>query len=287
MNLTSSISTVLKKAFAPKAHFMSLLNRARISSPSNKFFKRNQGFTKNNLEEIITRVLKRPYGLPSNIPPIFVTDVQKGQVIDLRDMFGCCASKSPFADYNELANGLEVPENSQEANYIYKKVFQGRGDHIARHGENASVVQQAWDDNKWFVNEGGSHRSAALWRYHLQNNIARLIKCDVEHISVNPAFTKFSSNNDMWIFSVEDLDSFLEVFELTHPSRDTKRNFSDINIKVLDSSSGHCSLVIPKTSECLKDISSLMKESNALNLSHWVLKPQQYSFTKDCYLVHK
>lgn len=276
-------------SFMPQQHFMTLLERSGISSPSKQLFKRTFALPYMQIEGLAKRVL----GTPINATPIaIIKATQQGQKsINLREMFGCTASKSPCADYNIMQNrrSIALPNNDVEADAIEQKVFNGSVDIVSRAGEPAKVVKQEWDQKTWFANSGGSHRSSALWVYDNQNNIDRPIDCTVEEIQVHDEFKDFSAHHDMWIFQVTDIESFLELQQLMFNDRYKKDVVGGLNFSLLrgghTDGNYHYSLTLPHHSPLRSKIKTLMDNYGAFNLSNWAKAPQSYSFTDKHFLI--
>ena len=126
-----------------------------------------------------------------------------------------------------------LPVDDAGAVELEQQVFNGLFDVVSRKGEPAQVIQQEWDQKKWFYNSGGSHRSSALWLYDHENGIERPINCILEEVKIHHEFRAFTESHDMWIFQIPDATLLTDLYHMINTNRDEKSLFEGFNLRYI------------------------------------------------------
>lgn len=203
--------------------------------------------------------------------------------IYLRDIFGCTHSKSVCGDFNFM-NQCFITD-AEMAERVSKSLFSGRDDCIAQQGEVAEVIRQNWDKKQWFMNNGGSHRAAALQAFDIKNGIDRTVLCNVTTVSPSRTLQHIAKQSDIFLIKVSDEEGFHHLYcalQERHPT---------IKIRSFQPSgygqhNGHYSIQMDRGS--WPELHDALLNKGALNVAMWVRNPQAYTFDHASYLIpHK
>lgn len=276
-------TAIFTELFRPQAHFVGLLKNAGIQRPDNSLFARGHNTIPfYTMRYVIEEALDRN---ASNRPSALFTQSKPcREMITLRDMTGCTNSKSSCGDFSEMK--VKKPKDGIEASKLETDIFEGSYDCIAKDGESADVIRQAWDGQKWFTNYGASHRAAALWHYDIENAIDRYIDCKVETVDVAPELKMFALQQSIWCFKVDDIGVMNDAWAMINEHRNLGRHdfLKDIGISFFNHSGDHYAIIVPKHSKLDQALRDVM-DGVGFNLSDWILHPDEFTFDKESVLL--
>ncbi|WP_431271792.1 DUF6685 family protein [Dankookia sp. P2] len=134
-------------------------------------------------------------------PLVDETSTPHRRAIDIRDMYGISASKSHIVPLDELSDLIDMHrmfEHRTVADCVME-VLHGSFDCVAREGEPVRVIKQQWDGRHYVCNIGGSHRFAALWRWHRENSCGLTMDCAVTTVTLSPATLAAVRDVQYWL----------------------------------------------------------------------------------------
>jgi hypothetical protein len=130
-------------------------------------------------------------------------EIAHQRAVDVRDVFGISASKSHIVRLDRLSRTGSVPDilATHSVDELIKQVLHGLSDCVAREGESVSIVEQAWDGRLYVLNDGGSHRFAAIWRWHRENGRRLPMECSITTARISAETTRAVRQHRYWLVS--------------------------------------------------------------------------------------
>ncbi len=198
----------------------------------------------------------------------------------LRDIFGCTHSKSMCGDFNVMNQRFIT--DTEMAECVSESLFSGRDDCIAQKGEAAEVIRQDWDKKQWFMNNGGSHRAAALQTFDMEHGIDRTVLCNVTTVSPSTALQDIARQYDIFLIKVSDEEAFHHLYKAL------KENHPAIKVRSFlpggyGQHNGHYSIQM-EVGSCSVLHDTLINKG-ALNVATWIRNPQAFTFDHTSYLI--
>ncbi len=282
MSLIHDLKDFFWATVNPVGQLSSLLEQAEITAPDKALFDRGRTLPVYAILNLMSDALWQ-HPKKDFKDALIYQKASTVEDINLLDIFGCSASKSPCGDFNEMK--VSLPQNKEEADKLAEQVFQGSYDCVAFKDKHAEVIRQGWDGIQWFSNSGGSHRTSSVYLFDKQHNIERPISSKVLTYSVNPDLEEFAKKNSIWIFKMDDMKHFISIKHLLHPSLDQNKTFDGIGFNALNVED-HYALTVPHSYQDYQNIKDKM-HGTAFNASHWALNPDTYDFTAEQFLIPK
>ncbi len=154
--------------------------------------------------------------------------------IDIREFYGVSATKSATLPLHILSKKISMAKLLAEygnIDAVAKAVIGGFIDCVSREGDPVEAIRQAWDGRLYVLNDGGSHRFSAVWRWHQEHDAARILDCAVRTVSVSAETVEAATSNQYWMCdsagerSLHDLErtgfhirTGIDVYRLIEPT---------------------------------------------------------------------
>jgi hypothetical protein len=194
--------------------------------------------------------------------------------IRFSEIKGCVSSKSGLTDFEQMRHHPKSTSNvnfhisaySNRVEELAEKVLNGTVDCAVYKGRPAKIVRQEWDGVMWLANDGGSHRSAAVWHIDREQGRERLLPAArVTTNSLSPEFREFCNEHSVLLFKSSSMRDFNEA----------RSNLKDEGILFFEQSDGFLSgvnrdycVIIQKTNPQHDAVVNAME--TAFNLSRWL-----------------
>ncbi|NRA89621.1 MAG: hypothetical protein HRU43_00530 [Simkaniaceae bacterium] len=273
MELLYKIAVKFVEYFMPKTYIIYLINASEITMPSKELFLREKKMPYEKIRELLECCLGYKY---RSLTEETFAKTSKTEKIKFRDMTGINATKNSYTDFHAMK--VEIPRTGEEALKLHKQIFHGDYDCIAYKNEKAIVYRQFWDGAKWFSNNGGSHRAAALYQYDTKNNVDRPISCNVKTLEISTSIRQFALKHSIWICRAINSGA---MYSALQKIKDNETLHEQIDLNFLESD--NYAIVISKTSFLHKKLSKFL-EDKSFDFSEWLLNPNSLGFDKDYFL---
>jgi len=141
------------------------------------------------------------------------------ETIPFSHIKGCMSSKSDVTDFEEMKTH---PQASSNVNF-HINAFRGRVEELAEQvlngsfdcavykGRPAKIIRQEWNGEMWLANDGGSHRSAAVWHIDQEQGRERLLTARVTTNSLSHHFLEQCKNYSIWLFKFQSKPEDIEL----------------------------------------------------------------------------
>lgn len=291
-----TLKNQFNKTFRPETRFLSLFDAVQPQRQPQEFFGRS-GLPHESMNRLGRKILQ----LSSHklyIDNILVEGERQPRIINLREIFGCSATKyKGGSDYNIMGQRryIDVPKTPEEANELEKRTFDSSHGGISRAQDRANVVELAWDKTKWFDNSDGSHRSSALWVYDKEHEVDRPIDCDVAEINISPAFLELAREKNIYVLRVNNIDGWLDlVIEFDRFEHELMQGITFEQLKdeyplarrsKKPQNEGDFVLIVDKQSPISAEIAVRMQAKGVFNLSEWADDPAKFGWDNQHFVV--
>lgn len=195
------------------------------------------------------------------------------EVIPFSEIKGCMSSKSDATDfelmrYNPKASanvGFHISAYYDRVEELADQVLNGTFDCAIYKGKPAKIVRQEWDSNMWLANDGGSHRSCAVWHIDKEQGNTRSLTAHVTTTSISPEFRNICHDHSIWLFKIQ---SHPDIHELISSLRQNEARLSTQSDGFLAGVAKDYCLIIRKDAPSYAKIAQVM--GSAFDLSGWV-----------------
>jgi hypothetical protein len=217
-------------------------------------------------------------------PFVNVENVPDYRRLDMRDMFGICASKSHIVPLAELSQTASIDDilAERDVKVLIDEVLYGSIDCVARAGQPVDVREQVWDGRLYVSNDGGSHRFAAIWRWHREQGQPLMKDCAVRGVSLAAGTVEAVASHRYWLLVLEcepEAYGILSVAGVRSLIPDHARKGRGIPLRFLDSDfvgggqrSPECCIAYPRNHPLAEVLDEWLEASPALDLSEVILK---------------
>jgi hypothetical protein len=137
-----------------------------------------------------------------------LTTTQSREMVSFSALEGCLSSKSHVTDFERM---LDHPKASAIVRYhidtytdrvedLADQVLRGSIDCAVYKDAPAKIMRQGWDGKMWLSNDGGSHRSAAIWHIDRAQGTERLLPALVETHDIDSKFKDLCAHHTILMF---------------------------------------------------------------------------------------
>jgi hypothetical protein len=196
--------------------------------------------------------------------------------VDVRDIYGITASKSHIVPLSALSRTWSVDDilaERQDVEDLVRAVLQGNFDCVARNGQPVRVVEQEWDGRLYVSNDGGSHRFAAIWRWHREQERPLMMDCAISKARLSSSTLDAVTQNHYWILTVETpwtLQLLLDLAGDQSLIAEAQQRYSGIAVR--DLGHGECCVAYPRLHPKASVLDDWLADGFALDLSSAVLQ---------------
>lgn len=147
------------------------------------------------------------------------TQEAEQSVVSFQNIKGCMSSKSGLTDFEQmrthpksLANvEFHIKTYAGREDELAEKVLNGTIDCAAYKDQPAHIVQQDWNKDMWIANDGGSHRTAAVWHLDREQGHNRLLPARISTKAVSPDFRAQCDQYSIWLFQLQSQQKSQEI----------------------------------------------------------------------------
>lgn len=121
---------------------------------------------------------------------LIVEQKEGAQQVDIRDIDALEANKSGVSelkDFRDIIDFNRLLSKYKDMDAVAESIFYADHDSITQRDHPIPVKRQAWDNYMTVANNGGGHRLAALWLWHTDNEVPRMLNCEVTDFAINPS----------------------------------------------------------------------------------------------------
>jgi hypothetical protein len=203
-------------------------------------------------------------------------DYPERRMLDVREIYGIIASKSHIVPLSALSRTWSVNDilaERQDVEGLVREVLHGTFDCVAEDGEPVRVVEQEWDGRLYVANSGGSHRFAAIWRWHREHEQPLMMDCTIAKARLYPATLDAVTRNRYWLLTVEapwNLQLLLNLAGDQSLIAEAQGRYSGIT--VLGLGYGECCVAYPRLHPQASVLDDWLVDGLALDLSATVLR---------------
>ena len=194
-------------------------------------------------------------------------------VVSFQDIKGCISSKSGLTDFEAMRHH---PKSSGNVNFhisaykdrveeLAEKVLNGTMDCAVYKDRPAKIVTQEWAPEMWLSNDGGSHRSAAVWHLDREQGRERLLPAQIKTNSLSPDFRNQCAENSIWLFKFQTRPN---IHEICSKFKESGILLSVQSFSTTFSESPDLCMIVKKSDPRHAEIAAAMKQ--VFNLSEWV-----------------
>ncbi|WP_137179237.1 DUF6685 family protein [Roseomonas sp. AR75] len=136
-------------------------------------------------------------------PFVDETETPQRRHLDIREVYGITASKSHIVPLERLSATTSIDDilAKRDVRDLIAEVLHGQSDCVARAGEPIHITEQDWDGRLYVLNSGGSHRFAAIWRWHRQYDLPLKMDCSVTSARISPATLEAVAETRYWLLA--------------------------------------------------------------------------------------
>lgn len=204
-----------------------------------------------------------------------ISEVAAGtHAVNLQAMTGCGNSKTArtFSEMSRIGWFRELTEkNAGEVEKLANEVLNGTIDCAKYHDRNARVTRQVWDNRMWFGNDGGSHRTSAVWLIDKAAQRERLVTSEITDFDVNPKFRALCEDYSIFIFEPEN---YAALAENIHVLRGEGMIVGLNYLKFMTQNLTDTCIIIRKDRPDYAEIKSALDGS--FDFSEWALDPAAF-----------
>jgi hypothetical protein len=198
------------------------------------------------------------------------------RTLDVRDLYGISASASHIVPLSALSRTWSVNDilaKRQDVEGLVREVLHGTYDCVAKDGQPVRVVEQEWDGRLYVANSGGSHRFAAIWRWHHEQKQPLMLDCTISKARLSPATLDAVARNRYWLLAVEAPWNLRLLLNLAgDQSLIADAQGRDSGITVRDLGYGECCVAYPRLHPQASVLDDWLVDGFALDLSATVLR---------------
>jgi hypothetical protein len=196
--------------------------------------------------------------------------------VDIRNIYGICASKSHIVPLASLGQTRSVNDilAKRDVQKLIREVLHGTIDYVAYEGDPVKVVRQAWDGRLYVVNSGGSHRFAAIWRWHREHERPLMMDCIISTAQLSKVTLNAVAKRRYWLMRLPDI---LEAIQILNAAGDrhlfSQHNRLDgIPVRFLGTlEATDCCVAYPREHPMADVVDAWLELSPALDLSAYIL----------------
>ncbi|TAN57267.1 MAG: hypothetical protein EPN26_02700 [Rhodospirillales bacterium] len=190
------------------------------------------------------------------------------EVLDIRQLYGLSASKSNPRTLRGMAAKIDFErlfQSYRDIDAVAASVIGATSDCVSLLGQPVQVYRQAWDGRMYIGQEGGgSHRFSAVWRWHTERQIPRMLDCDVREIRPTARAIAAASQYRYWFCSSLANLSFLPDGPFSKPT--------GIMIQAVSRNASTQLVACPRGHRQESILNGAMRTAGAVDLSAFILE---------------
>ncbi len=196
--------------------------------------------------------------------------------VDIRNIYGICASKSHIVPLASLGQTWSVNDilGKRDVQKLIREVLHGTIDYVAREGDPVTVVRQAWDGRLYVVNSGGSHRFAAIWRWHREHEQPLMMDCIISTVRLSKVTLDAVAKRRYWLMRMHNIMEAIQILNAVGDRQlfSQHNRLDGIPIRFLRTlGATECCVAYPREHPMADVVDAWLELSPALDLSAYIL----------------
>jgi hypothetical protein len=125
-------------------------------------------------------------------------------MIDIRSIYGLTNSASTPRTLAGIGAEIDFEHlfrRYPSIDHIAASVVDAHDDCVSLRGHPIRILRQDWDGRMYVDQGGGSHRFSAVWRWHTERGIPRMLDCEVRRVALTLQAHEAALRNRYWFCS--------------------------------------------------------------------------------------